>query len=255
MSTRRHTLPPALRRSGSLLLVLALYAPVQAGPKIACRNPVHDFGTCASTSLVSHEFEIRNEGDAPLLIGNLRGCCGGTITIRDKVIAPGSNTVCTAGLALVNREGKQSKSYYIASNDPGQPYFQLLFSGVVTSLMNTASSGVARPAPATNTVSALEDVVVVPREILLPPTADNPAPITRYVALKSRTGKTFRIIKVEPPEPGITVQYEPVTSGGYRIILGNIMPFEELHGKDMLILTDHAEAARITVRFRVTGEK
>jgi hypothetical protein len=112
-------------------LLVALLMPAHAvfcAPKIACDDPVYDFGP-VSTGVVSHTFTIWNRGDEPLMTGKLRACCGGTMSVASQVIGPGSNTEVKVTLSLNNRNGQQKKSFYIASNDPNQPYYQLRFVG------------------------------------------------------------------------------------------------------------------------------
>lgn len=111
-----------------VLFSLLFGGSVWAAPRIACDDDVFDFGDVASGD-VSHAFTIWNRGDAELVTGNLRACCGGSMTVASKTIAPGSNTQVTVKLSLNHRNGQQKKSFYIASNDPLQPYLQLRFVG------------------------------------------------------------------------------------------------------------------------------
>jgi hypothetical protein len=127
-----------------LLTVLALLfgGSASAAPRIACDDGVYDFGAISSGE-VSHVFTIVNLGDEDLAIGNLRACCGGSMSIDSKVIAPGSNTQVTVKLSLNHRNGQQKKSFYIASNDPVQPYFQLRFTGSVVTPVSLSPSGLS----------------------------------------------------------------------------------------------------------------
>jgi hypothetical protein len=49
------------------------------------------------------------------------------------------------------------------------------------------------------------------------------------------------------------VRYAPMGKHGYRIKLHDFVPRSELDGKELVITTDHPEAARITVPVSVTG--
>lgn len=68
---------------------------------------VHDFGTIGTKDgAVSCSFEVRNEGDKPLLIEMVTTTCGCTkVTWTKKLIAPGS--VGTIDVTYSNDEGPQ----------------------------------------------------------------------------------------------------------------------------------------------------
>jgi len=100
-----------------------------SAPKIACDSPVYDFGNADINTTIEHMFTLWNRGDTPLEIGNLRACCGGSMSVAAMTIDPGSNTQVKVTLSLNNRNGQQKKSFYIASNDPVQPYYPLRFVG------------------------------------------------------------------------------------------------------------------------------
>ena len=105
-------------------------------PKIACKQPVHEFGAVDNSQSVEHTFVMWNEGEAPLEIGRVRACCGATAEIADKTILPGTNTTLKIKLSLRGRNGKQQKSFYIASNDPEQRYYQLQLTGAAVAMVD-----------------------------------------------------------------------------------------------------------------------
>ena len=47
-------------------------------PKLECLEPVYEFGTVDGAKPVSHTFQIRNAGDAELLIRKIHAPCGCT---------------------------------------------------------------------------------------------------------------------------------------------------------------------------------
>jgi hypothetical protein len=287
---------------------------------------VYDFGEASSTGEVRHTFLICNEGDAPLQIGRLHACCGGSLSLTATSIAAGTNVEAHAGLSLRGRSGQQRKSYYIGSNDPATPQLQLRFqgsvvsseplgplqvdfgvldpdtvaddevriasgSGVVFSVTGVVScvTGVVgrvldparaeahsiliRTAPPLamgalrGTVRVLtdcqkmpvvevairgivaSDLVVVPNEIVLSGAAGQAA-VTRYVAVWSRTGRPFRILKITPPATGIQVAQQPLPTGGSRLALDGILPSKNLHGTSLRIVTDHGSTPEVLVPFR-----
>lgn len=313
------------------LLLLAGGAIAGDAPKIACKQPVYEFGVVDNSQFIEHTFVIWNEGEASLQISRVRPCCGATAEITDKTILPGTNTALKTKLSLRGRKGKQQKSFYIASNDPKQPYYQLQLIGTavatvdvqpqsvnfrqilsdavverevtivcetnfafrITNIVSTVTQfaatykkagsnshhvtimtvppllpGVTRgevliltdnakspqiDIPIIATVSS--DILVVPREILFGETDEKPTPITRYVVIRSRSKRTFKILKVEPPEPKIEVKLSPFGSGSYRCELRNIIPSPNLNGSNIVITTDHEDAKEIVIPVRVVSPK
>jgi hypothetical protein len=100
-------------------------------------------------------------------------------------------------------------------------------------------------------VVVASDIVTVPQEIVLRESKGTPVPATYSVAIRSRTGKPFKIVEMQAPDTIFQTSYEPLASGGYRVAIGNVMPFEDLDGKELVILTDHETARKISVPFRI----
>ena len=115
------------------LLAVGVAGPAAAGPRIACREPVYDFGEASDTGGVEHAFVIRNDGDAPLRLGRLHACCGGSLSMTVTNLAAGTNAEARAALTLRGRSGRQHKSFHIGSDDPATPQLQLRFQGTVVS--------------------------------------------------------------------------------------------------------------------------
>ena len=107
-------------------------SPCVAAPRIACPNPVLDFGTLPETETVEHGFVLENRGDKALRIGKIRGCCGAVITPSARLVAPGSNMLLNVRMSLAGRRGRLDKRIYAGSNDPGRPYLRLTIKGTIT---------------------------------------------------------------------------------------------------------------------------
>jgi hypothetical protein len=90
--------------------------------------------------MVSNVFIVENRGDAPLRLGDMRVCCGGTMQVSAKDIPPGGRTEIAVSLSVRGRSGMQNKSMYIETDDPRHPWFRLRFTGRVIPEKN------ARPA-------------------------------------------------------------------------------------------------------------
>ena len=91
--------------------------------------------------------------------------------------------------------------------------------------------------------------MVVPRELAFQRRPEATTS-TRYIAIRSRSGKPFKILKAETPDPGIVIATEPF-AGGHRLTLSNILPFEELDGKEVVVVTDSPTMPRIAIPFRI----
>jgi len=323
-----------LRKIFRAVLALSLFVlslPVMGAgstPKIACKAHVYDFGTMDSSESTEHTFVVSNEGTADLEIGRIRGCCGATAECATNRVAPGTNTTVKIKFTLAGRQGVQKKAFYVASNDPNQPYYQLMMAGTVTVMVSVQpstvdfgrvqkdavveqevrfcsqakdvvsvtnlivegkcfsaskettadgarikvktvpplSQGVSHgkvliftdnakygslEVPLIATVS--RDIVVVPEELSLVAGDGNKVePVTRYIALRSRNGKKFNIKVASLPEKDMKVDISSVGDNGYKIIISNIMPFEDLEGKNIVLTTDHREAMEIIIPIHVS---
>ena len=60
-------------------------------PRLECLEPVYEFGTVDGAKPVSHTFQIRNAGDAELLIRKIHAPCGCTsFLLSNKTLPPGA---------------------------------------------------------------------------------------------------------------------------------------------------------------------
>jgi hypothetical protein len=98
-------------------------------------------------------------------------------------------------------------------------------------------------------VSVLAALTVAPQALTIQ--GPSAAPVTRYIIIRSGSVQTFKILSVEPPAPGITVETSPFGNQGTRITLSNIIPTAELNGKNVKITTDVPAMNEILVPFSV----
>lgn len=113
--------------------------PLAQGPRIACDQPLFDFGTVDNSQTIEHTFVIRNTGDTTLEISNVRPACGCTLAnISEKMVPPGGESHITARLSLQGRTGPQSKPITILSNDPQTPEFRVTLAGTAVSGIQVA---------------------------------------------------------------------------------------------------------------------
>ena len=95
-------------------------------PRAIPTEPIKDFEVVAKGEVIVHEFEIKNEGTAPLEITDVRPACGCTIANYDKVIAPGATGKIKATVKTDNFAGPISKSIAVFTNDPDNAKIQLV---------------------------------------------------------------------------------------------------------------------------------
>jgi len=114
----------------ALGLLLAL-APSAAGegenkPVAIIVEPVKDFEVAPQGKVLDATFEIRNAGEAPLEITDVRPACGCTVVEYDKVVAPGETAKIRAQVETDSFSGAIAKTIAVFTNDPENPKLQLV---------------------------------------------------------------------------------------------------------------------------------
>lgn len=123
---KRHLKTANLALCGALLVAASLFAQGTAGkPKAVAAEPVKDVGVVAKGEKAVHDFVIRNEGDAPLLIQEVRAACGCTVADYDKVIAPGQSGKVRVSVDTTTFNGAIAKGVTVFTNDPATPQTEL----------------------------------------------------------------------------------------------------------------------------------
>lgn len=104
----------------------------QTGPKISSPAPDYDFGEILEGQVVSHEFEVVNNGKSNLRLEKVRSSCGCTaVQPVQTLLKPGEKTKIKVEFNSENRLGPQTKYVYVFSNDPQTPEYKLTFNAVV----------------------------------------------------------------------------------------------------------------------------
>jgi hypothetical protein len=120
----RHLKTAILALCAVLLVATSLLA--QAGkPKAVPVEPIKDVGVVPKGDKVVHDFAIRNEGDAPLQITEVRAACGCTVVDYDKTIAPGQTGKVHAEVDTATFSGAISKGVTVFTNDPEHAQIEL----------------------------------------------------------------------------------------------------------------------------------
>jgi hypothetical protein len=97
-------------------------AHASAGPRLQVVEPNHDFGSVPQGSSVRHDFKLRNTGDAPLEIIDVRPSCGCTTAGEwTRTIKPGETGTLPIQMETAQFAGAIAKTITISSNDPSRP--------------------------------------------------------------------------------------------------------------------------------------
>jgi hypothetical protein len=100
------------------------------GPMIRLEERVWSFGTARQNDKVTHRFEFRNEGTAPLRILKVDSDCGCTVAMpKDSVLAPGASSYIQVSFSTRAYEGDQQKIIAVQTNDPAEPRIDLQLTG------------------------------------------------------------------------------------------------------------------------------
>ena len=102
-------------------------------PVIEFDNTSFDFGTVKEGEKVTHTYQVKNTGEAPLLIESAKASCGCTTPEWTKEPIPvGGTGFVKAGFDSQGKSGKQNKTITIIANTwPKRT--ELRFSAQVTS--------------------------------------------------------------------------------------------------------------------------
>lgn len=120
---QRHTKTVILALCAALLVAASLLA---AGkPKAVAVEPISDVGSVAKGDKITHDFVIRNDGDADLQITNVQPACGCTVAEFDKTIKPGATGKVHAVVDTTTFNGPIAKGISVFTNDPDAPQIEL----------------------------------------------------------------------------------------------------------------------------------
>ncbi|HVO74304.1 MAG TPA: DUF1573 domain-containing protein [Ignavibacteriaceae bacterium] len=121
---------------GIFLITCSLSFAQLVGPKISMQQIEYDFGTVEQGTLVKHSFIITNNGGDVLIIKHVKASCGCTAADPEKKeLKPGESTNINVQFNTNGRSGKQRKSVYVETNDPGNEKLELKIYGTVIQKM------------------------------------------------------------------------------------------------------------------------
>jgi hypothetical protein len=152
-------------------------------PKAVVPEPIHDFGVLEKTAKAGHDFEIRNEGQAPLLIREVRPECSCTVASFDKSIAPGASGKVHIDFDALEVVGPLKKGALVFTNDPAAPEIALTMLATVKPALQI-QPGYAR-------------YMYVQKEV----------PGVIHQTIWSVDGSAFRVLEVKSPYPYVKTAF------------------------------------------------
>jgi len=92
---------------------------IEQAPRLVFSKTVHDFGSVKSGKIVTTEFEFTNTGKQDLIIRTVKSNCSCIVTTPPKSsIKPGAKGKIKVSYNSAGREGSESKTVTVYSNDP-----------------------------------------------------------------------------------------------------------------------------------------
>ncbi|MGQ9922284.1 MAG: DUF1573 domain-containing protein [Desulfobacca sp.] len=125
-----------LHQRSPLLLGLAVFGlwfgianVANAGPRAEVSQIVYDFGEVFEDQALTHTFEVKNVGDAPLIIKHIDSDCACTTSEADRRIPPGGVGRIQLTIAPYSVLRQFAKKTTLFLNDPANPAIVLTMQG------------------------------------------------------------------------------------------------------------------------------
>lgn len=101
----------------TILGVLAISFAASAQGKLEVNKVVHDFGKLSEGPVATYTFEVKNTGNAPIIMSNVQASCGCTTPEwKKEPIMPGAKSLIKVGYNTSGRPGAFNKTITITSN-------------------------------------------------------------------------------------------------------------------------------------------
>ncbi|TVR38026.1 MAG: DUF1573 domain-containing protein [Bacteroidia bacterium] len=104
------------------------------GPKFEWETPRFDYGTLYLDDMPETKLDIKftNTGDEPLVLSNVRACCGTRVTSWPREpIMPGQEEVIKIEFRLAPRPQRISRTVTVTYNNPQSPTERFRITGQV----------------------------------------------------------------------------------------------------------------------------
>ncbi len=121
-----------------LMILIAFFANAnddgKKGPQLTFENSRHDYGTVYVDEMPETKLDIKftNTGDEPLVLSNVRACCGTRVTQWPREpISPGEEGIIKIEFRLAPRPQRISRSVTVNYNHPERPTERYRITGQV----------------------------------------------------------------------------------------------------------------------------
>lgn len=121
---KRHSITAILALC-AILIVTALALADAGKPKAVAAEPIKNMGVVPKGEKVAYDFLIKNDGNAPLEITEVRPACGCTVAEFDKKIAPGQSGKVHVVVDTETFSGAIAKGVTVFTNDTETPQIEL----------------------------------------------------------------------------------------------------------------------------------
>jgi len=196
-------------------------------PRLMCENTVYNFGEAVNTEVIEHVFVLKNKGNVPLRIHQVKSSCQCTVgKLSKNIIQPNEETIIFVQLSLHGFRGHISKSVLVKSDDPVQPQLSLSLEG-----------------------TAIEDILITPATVSFRGIRDD-ANVTKIISLRAENPNiTFTIQKVQSDTAYFVPKLEVIEKGkSYRIWINTKPPLPEgLINGNIHVFTDNINYSTIEV--------
>lgn len=154
-----------------------------AAPVISVDKPTFNFGTIVQGKKVDHTFIIRNSGDSPLKIAQIRPACGCTAAnISTREIQPNKSAEIKVTFNSANFSNAVSKTIAVETNDPKNPSYTLTMAGTIT-----------------------EEIVITPKQINLGQVKIETTK-NQSVSLENKGTKPLKLLAIRSPMPQVAIK-------------------------------------------------
>lgn len=107
-------------------------------PNIQFERKAYDYGTVYQGEKIPCVYRFKNAGTGNLIIEKVRsGCSCAAAIISSKKLLPGETGEIKVIFYTKGRQGKQSKTIYVHSNDPDEPIIKLKITGLIKTTVTT----------------------------------------------------------------------------------------------------------------------
>jgi hypothetical protein len=211
------------------LLFLPINILYAGAPLIRIDNPDHVFGTIYRGENAEHTFIIRNAGNAPLEIKNVRSTCGCTVpTISKRILEPKESTKLKAVFDTRQFRGQVIKNLYVYSNDLENPVKKLSIQADVR-----------------------EDLKIIPSSVYFAG-LNAGEKVERNLLIKNLSQDTINIKEIASTISSINLELskmtiEPGDSANLRLVIDEVKKEMKLMGELTIFNTSHQPELKVRV--------